>query len=136
MEKLLSEIFKILIAYYKVFSHNKVIQEYSDFPYVTFNIASGVPNYANYQLDDFILNIDIWDRDTSETVSLIPIETMTDTIVTLLDRKKIYIKDELQACFYLTNRVPLGDPRPEINRRQLTFQVRAYLLSIKKEEIL
>jgi hypothetical protein len=132
MEKLLKYIFNLLSAKYTVFSHNKVVQKTTDFPYVTFYIPSGNPNAINYQLDDLILYVDIWDIGDSD----IQVEQITDSVIALLDRRKVFMTNQLQACFYLSNRLALDDVRPEINRRQLSFQVRTYLLSNKKEEIL
>jgi hypothetical protein len=132
MEKLLKYIYSLLSAKYTIFSHKKVEQKPTDFPYVTFYIPSGNSNAVNYQLDDLVLYVDIWDIGDSE----IQVEQLTDEIVTLLDRRKVFMTNQLQACFYLSNRLALDDVRPEINRRQLSFQVRTYLLNIKKEEIL
>ena len=132
MEKLLKLIYeKLLELGYEVYEAEKV-KKGAVLPYITFKVLNGTPTALNFQLEDYILEVDIWDVGSDSIL----VEQITDKISILLNRALFYKENVLQAKAYLIGRLRLDDERSEINRRQLRFQVRAYILINDKEEIL
>ena len=96
------------------------------FPYVVFNL----PNSNMLETrEDFVLEIDIWDRNKDTTV----LETLTGNIdgnshilnPTGIDRLLIKT-NTLSIKFYKENRLVLEDSDKQINRRQLRYIVQTY----------
>lgn len=127
MIELLSVIYaKLLVVHPRVFLERA--PDKTQFPYVTYNLPT---SDEQENREDFILEVDIWDNKTDTTV----LETLTSTIdgngaitgATGLNRLHHYENGVLQADFYRINRLQLPDPDEKIRRRQLRYEVKAYL---------
>ncbi|MDD5589477.1 MAG: hypothetical protein PHP92_05455 [Candidatus Nanoarchaeia archaeon] len=110
--------------------YQKKAPETKTFPYVVWNLISSDSGYS--EAEDFILEIDIWDdkRDT----------TTIDTLVGIIDgdgdikapsglhRKNIFIESILSAKIYRQNRYEIHDEDETLERRQLRYKMKTYLL--------
>jgi hypothetical protein len=90
------------------------------FPYVVFNLPNS--DEAEFR-EDFVLEVDVWDKSPDTTA----LETLTVSIDQALSRLK-HLDTNFQASFYRVSRLMLPDDDPTIRRRQLRYQVKAYLL--------
>ena len=119
----MNELIKIIYSELKKV-HEKVYQceadENSDYPYVTFNLQTGIKTDTRY---DDVLNIEIWDtnEDTSE------IENIADSIERLLDFKCINT-DNLSTVFYRETRANSTQADDEVYCRELRFETQTYYL--------
>jgi hypothetical protein len=99
-------------------------------PYTTFHLTSSFTD-ENQKLEVFTLLIDNWDNNPDTTA----LETVTGNIdgngdkvaATGLHNKKYFVSGTLQTCFYREARLELEDEDPAIRRRQLRYEVQAYL---------
>lgn len=105
--------------------------EKTAFPYVVFNFPDSDADF--FEREDIILEVDIWDKSNITTT----IDTLTGSIdgdgdiksPTGLNRKSINIDSHLRAKIYRINRYTIDDEEKKIERRQLRYKVKAYLLS-------
>jgi hypothetical protein len=99
-------------------------------PYTTYSLESGIPG-TNRKMEQFTLIVDNLDN-KPETTAL---ETVTGSIdgdgdkvsATGLNEKKYFVSGTLQAGFYREGRFEVPDEDPSIKRRQLRYEVQAYL---------
>ena len=89
------------------------------FPYVVYDLPNSVDDGT---LENFVLDIDVWDIDTDTTV----LETLISNIDNVLHRKTIYIADTVNAILYRENRMTLADDDKRIRRRKYIYQARTY----------
>ena len=90
------------------------------YPYVTYRIPTSIDDY---QKQDFIVEIDIWDNKADNTA----IEKLTDDIDAIFHRLQHYQEGVLQVSVYRINRMMIPDPDPKIRRRQLRYQAKTYI---------
>lgn len=88
-------------------------------PYVVFDFPNSVESGS---LENFVLDIDVWD-DSPDTTAL---EALIDTIDDTLHKKSILLSDKMGIVIYRENRLTLTDDDPRIRRRKYTYQVRTY----------
>lgn len=88
-------------------------------PYVVFDFPNSVDSGT---LENFVLDIDVWD-DNLDTTTL---ETLIDTIDDTLHKKSILLSDKMGIVIYRENRLTLTDDDPRIRRRKYTYQARTY----------
>jgi len=106
------------------------VPETATLPYVTYRLASSFPD-ENQVMERFTLYVDCWDNKADTTA----LETLTGNIdgdgamtnATGLHRKKYFVDGTLQATIYREGRAELDDEDPQIRRRQLRYEVHAYL---------
>jgi len=106
------------------------VPENAVLPFTTYALESGFPD-TNLKMERFTLMVDNYDS-SSETTAL---ETVTGIIdgdgdkvsATGLNEKKYYVSGTLQASFYREGRFEVPDEDPAIRRRQLRYEVQAYL---------
>lgn len=99
-------------------------------PYTTYRLTTSYTD-ENQKLEVFTLLVDNWDNNPDTTA----LETVTGSIdgngdkvsATGLHNKKYFASGKLQACFYRENRLEIEDEDPNIRRRQLRYEVQAYL---------
>ena len=99
-------------------------------PYTTHKLTSSFTD-ENQKLEIFTLLVDNWDNKPDTTA----LETVTGSIdgdgnkvsATGLHEKKYFVSGTLQACFYREARLEIEDEDPAIRRRQLRYEVQAYL---------
>ena len=101
----------------RVFFH--VAPDNATFPYVVFDLPNSVDSGA---LENFVLDIDVWDTSTDTTI----LETLIDTIDESLHKKTILVTDNIGLVIYRENRLTLTDEDPRIRRRKYIYQVRIY----------
>lgn len=88
-------------------------------PYVVFDFPNSVDSGA---LENFVLDIDVWDDETDTTV----LETLIDSIDIVLHKKTIFIEDKMSITLYRENRLNPTDDDPRIRRRKYIYQARTY----------
>jgi len=106
------------------------VPETAAIPYVTFRLGSSFTD-ENQKMERFTLTIDCLDN-KSDTTAL---DTLAGSIdgdgaivnATGLHRKRYFLDGTLQATFYREARLELDDEDPQIRRRQLRYEVQAYL---------
>lgn len=119
----MNELIKIIYSELKKV-HDRVYQceadENSEYPFITFNIQTGVK--TGIRQDD-ILVIEVWDtnEDTSE------IENITDRIEQTLDYKCVNT-DEISVIFYRETRNNSTQADDEAYCRELRFETQTYYL--------
>lgn len=118
------ELRKVINSLLKQVEQNTFYENASDntpFPYVVFNLDS--VNFSNIGRDDFILTVDIWDRNNDSTT----VEILADKIESKLDFKN-NPTDKVLPTFYKESRKKLTDEDKRIRRRQLTFTIQNYYI--------
>ena len=90
------------------------------YPYVTFVFPS---SNAVFRREDFILEVDLWGNDPDTTA----LEELTSAVDAVLDRKMVFIKNELAVRFYRVNRSMIPDPDDRLRHRQLRYECKTYL---------
>ena len=98
------------------------------YPYVVYDLPN---SNENFEREDFVLEVDLWDDTTNTTA----IETLVGNIdgdghisaPTGLHRKNIYVDGVISAKIYRESRLTIVDEDPRIKRRQLRYQIQAYL---------
>ena len=98
------------------------------FPYIVYDLPNSGENFSR---EDFILEVDFWDNVLDTTV----LETLVGSVdgdghilnPTGLHRKNIYVNGVISAKFYRQARLTIVDEDDRIKRRQLRYQVQAYL---------
>lgn len=91
------------------------------YPYVVYNLPTS--NDLETDRQDFILEIDVWDRNTNR--DQMRIEQLTSDIERHLHKARLLDGDQL-LIFTRINRLSLPDPDVQIMRRQLRFEVKRY----------
>jgi hypothetical protein len=113
----------------RVYAYDAV-PENAVLPYTTYHLTSSFTD-ENQKLEVFTLLVDNWDNNSDTTA----LETVTGSIdgngnkvlATGLHNKKYFVSNVLQACFYRETRFEIEDEDPSIKRRQLRYEVQAYL---------
>jgi len=90
------------------------------FPYVVYSLPTS--NEIEHR-EDFILEINLWDRGADTTV----LEELTQNMDDALNRKH-HLDTGLLIIIYRINRMMIPDPDQEIRRRELRYQARVYLI--------
>ena len=106
------------------------VPENAVLPYTTYHLTSSFTD-ENQKLEIFTLIVDNWDNNSDTTA----LETVTGNIdgdghvsaATGLHRKKYYVSGTLQVCVYREARLEIEDEDPAIRRRELRYEVQAYL---------
>lgn len=113
-----------LINSYGVTVYNEKTVNNATFPYCIFKIPSsnGVGN-TDYERQDFILEVDIWDNDNNDATQ---IETIADALSNLLHNQKIN-DGNVAFKIYRLSRLSLPVSDENLLRRQLRFRVATYL---------
>ena len=95
--------------------------EGTDFPYVTYRFPTS--NEAEFR-EDFILEVNLWDHGEDTTA----LEELTEDVDEALNRTKhLTATADMQLSVYRINRMMIPDPDPKIRRRELRYEVKAYL---------
>ena len=89
------------------------------FPYVVFDLPNSVDSG---DLENFVLDIDVWDVATNTTT----LETLIGTIDNALHRKSVMLDGKMGFVIYRENRLVLTDDDKRIRRRKYIYQVRTY----------
>ena len=97
----------------------QVAKKNAVYPYVVFDLPNSVDSGT---LENFVLDIDVWDNKTDTTA----LETLINTIDEALHKKTILLNDKMAFVIYRENRLTLTDDEPSIRRRKYTYQVRTY----------
>ena len=97
----------------------EVATDITVFPYVIFNFPNSVDTG---HLENFVLDIDIWDDDQNTTV----IETLCESVDSLLHRKNVVISDSVGFVIYRDNRINIHEDDDRIKRRKYVYQCRTY----------
>jgi hypothetical protein len=100
------------------------------YPYTTYKLESSITD-DNQKMERFLLLIDNWDNNPDTT----NLEKVTGDIdgdgdkvsASGLHNKKYFVSDTLQACLYRDSRLEIPDDDANIKRRQLRYEVQAYL---------
>ena len=97
----------------------QVAKENAVYPYVVFDLPNSVDSGT---LENFVLDVDVWDVNTDTTV----LETLINTIDEALHKRTIVIDKKMAFVIYRENRLTLTDDEPSIRRRKYIYQVRTY----------
>jgi hypothetical protein len=128
------ELKKMIYAFLKTKTENVYpydsVPENAVLPYTTYSLDSSFTD-TNQKLEHFTLIVDNCDNNSDTTA----LETVTGIIdgdgdkvsATGLNEKKYYVSGTLQASFYREGRFEVPDEDPAIRRRQLRYEVQAYL---------
>lgn len=101
------------------------------YPYVVYALDTS-DSEINLKREDFMLTIDIYDNNQFDTTA---VETLTGSIdgdgaivsASGLHRKHYYAVSTLQADFYRVSRDTIEEDDPNIQHRQLRYEVMTYL---------
>lgn len=122
MLNLYKEIYNLVRPIVSTYSEHYPIGKDKIYPYAEINIPNAVPGneYANLN----ILQIDIWNNKSGQVQE---IESITDSIYNILNKKKV-MTDDMLIQIYRFNpcRLKLDDEDPHIQRRQLKFICKTY----------
>lgn len=91
----------------------------SKYPYIVFNVDDGFKTHR----DDYILIVDIWDRNESS----MDIEELTDKIDQYLHGKNLP-NEYVLPTFFREQRLKIEDPDKTLKRRQLRFDIQTYFI--------
>jgi hypothetical protein len=103
--------------------HNRVYFQVAPddalYPYVVFDLPNSVDSGS---LENFVLDVDIWDDDTDTTT----LEALANTIDSNLHKHTFVISDVLGCAIYRDGRLTIVDDDPRIRRRKYIYQARTY----------
>ena len=93
------------------------VNDSTTFPYATYEYNNNEQEKKNSTL----LTVDVWDKSTS----VLPIETLCNSIRLKLDRKK-WNNNKVFASSHFTNQSIIRDPDERYKRRRMIFEIYFY----------
>ena len=93
-----------------------------EYPYIVYRLT-GLEEMDESNRRDFLLQVDIYDK----SQDAMEIEILADTVDEMLNRKK-HLEEGLAVRVYRNSRNMITEDGLDIKRRQLRYEVQAYIL--------